>query len=424
MLGRISEWGVSFLLCTTLAVVGCSSKKETPGPIGIGPCQSDPPAEPCGQVCNASNPCPSGFHCASNATCNAECSTETGGCLAGQVCGPDGRCRNEGDGDGGRPDGSNPTDASCAGADVTANRTTPYVVLIVDQSGSMNASFGSTDRWTAVQQALVGNGGLVPELDDLVRFALVLYTARNGGNRPGVPGFDPCPALTSVYPTGPTDLANLGPIRDTLLGADYIEDTPTGDTIREVLDQVQAMPNPNGDPIIFILATDGEPDSCADGDPNTNAGRRAAMDLVIEQVQRAYAADIPTYLIDVGGTVVAAHKREVANAGMGIDPANTQTPAPYWNANDLDQLKAALREIVGGQLSCTLELEGRIQKLDEACSGTVRLNGRVLGCNDANGWRVVDETHIELQGSACDELKGDPDARLQAYFPCGVVVVI
>jgi hypothetical protein len=36
----------------------------------------------------------------------------------------------------------------------------------------------------------------------------------------------------------------------------------------------------------------------------------------------------------------------------------------------------------------------------------------------------VDETHIELQGEACDELLTTPGSTLEATFPCEAVILI
>jgi hypothetical protein len=45
-----------------------------------------------------------------------------------------------------------------------------------------------------------------------------------------------------------------------------------------------------------------------------------------------------------------------------------------------------------------------------------------LDCGGDQGWKVVDDKHIQLQGSACAKFKGDPSVILDARFPCDVVV--
>ena len=42
--------------------------------------------------------------------------------------------------------------------------------------------------------------------------------------------------------------------------------------------------------------------------------------------------------------------------------------------------------------------------------------------NGADGWRLVDSTHIELLGTTCEMFKTTASAMLIANFPCDVVV--
>jgi hypothetical protein len=211
--------------------------------------------------------------------------------------------------------------------------------------------------------------------------------------------------LTTVAPA----IDNYEAIRGVYEPADVIEDTPTGDSIDAVLDQFFSAPSE--DPVVIVVATDGEPDRCEELDPQNGQAEAVAA------VERAYDLGIRTFMISVGeGTVSAEHMQDMANAGIGEDGA------PYWVAGDDQGLRDALTAIVGGQLSCVVALNGELT-LEIACEGTVLLNGRPLTCDAPDGWRAVDETHIELQGAACDELQGTPDALLEATFPCEAVTL-
>jgi len=180
-----------------------------------------------------------------------------------------------------------------------------------------------------------------------------------------------------------------------------------------VIDQFFSSPDPSGDPVAFVLATDGEPDRCEELDP------QHGQDEAIAAAERAYSLGIRTFIISVGqGTVSEEHLQDMANAGLGRSPGDPD--APFWVGDDDDGLREALTTIVGGELSCELELNGRLS-MDIACSGTVVLNDSVLPCDDPNGWRANDETHIELLGDACDELLNTPGATLRATFPCDAV---
>jgi hypothetical protein len=305
------------------------------------------------------------------------------------------------------------SDNVCARVEVGASTVVPTVILIIDQSTSMNQDFSDgRDRWNVLRDSLLDTmDGLIAELESRIRFGLALYSAENDGDD-HTPADPPCPMMTTVDPS----LDNLSDISSVYRDAEPIEDTPTGDAIDSVLDGYLATPDPGPDPVIFVLATDGEPDRCEQADPNpTDEAQREA----VQAVERAFENGIRTFLIDVGNGVGPAHKRDIANAGIGTDSG-----AMFWNVTDDTGLRDALQTIIGGELSCEIQLEGRITDLSRACEGTVELNGRVLPCEDPNGWRALDDSTIELQGEACNELEESRRANVEASFPCDGVILI
>ena len=50
------------------------------------------------------------------------------------------------------------------------------------------------------------------------------------------------------------------------------------------------------------------------------------------------------------------------------------------------------------------------------------LDGTPLVLDDADGWILVDDHTIELQGAACQTVLNDDTVSLSAYFPCGIVI--
>ena len=311
--------------------------------------------------------------------------------------------------DGPRPEGS---DGICADISLGLRPVTPRVIILVDQSGSMDEGFSSSgSRWEVLRDSLLlSPGGLIFELQSLVEFGLVLYSARSDdhGNPVGE-----CPLLTSVPPA----LDNYAAIEGVYAAASPIDDTPTGDSIDALVAQLDASPDPDGDPGIIVLATDGEPDHCGLLDPQEGQPQAVAA------AENAYAHGYRTYVISVGeGVVSAEHLQDMADAGLGLAPADP--PAPYWVAGDDEGLEDALRTIIGGEASsCLIEVNGEIV-MDLVCSGTVTLNGVVLPCNDPDGWDAPDSKHIELLGEACQTLLDTPDATLTATFPCDAVIMI
>ena len=398
------------LLFVAAGASGCSCSDDGPDPCA---------AVACGAPCDDDVDCRSGTHCGDDGTCTATCTIGGGQCSSDEVCDDRGQCVDAPDPPDGsftRRDGAASRDSSnvCAEVDVGARMIVPTVMLIIDQSSSMNEDFGDSNRWDALKDSLLDEpDGLIADLEGLVRFGVTLYSAasENGGN--GGPPIGECPRLTTVNPA----IDNHAGIDAVYGPADVIEDTPTGDAVEAVLDGILSVPDRGDDPVIFIIATDGEPDTCLELDPQNG------QEEAIAAVERAYDNDIRTYIISVGeGVVSATHLQDMANAGLGRAPGDPN--ADYFVAGDDDGLRSALRGIVGGVLSCELELDGEIQNLDDACSGRVELNGRVLPCNDDNGWRANDANTIEVLGDACDELLTSPDASLEATFPCDVIIII
>ncbi|MEM1413523.1 MAG: vWA domain-containing protein [Myxococcota bacterium] len=300
----------------------------------------------------------------------------------------------------------------CARVEVAARRVTPNVYLVIDQSSSMNATFGGSTRWLALRESLLdAEDGLVASLEGIVRFGLALYSARAEGNDPGPP-IGECPLVELVD----ADLNNLDSIEAVYGMRDPIDETPTGEAIEVLTSFLLDRPDPPEDPTIFVLATDGEPDQCSELNPQNGQGRSVAA------AETAFAAGVRTFVISVGAGVVSdEHLQDMANAGLGRGPEDDN--APFFVAGDDEGLRSALQSIIGGALSCELTLDGRIENLDQACTGEVLLNGRRLECDDPNGWRAIDAERIELVGTACDEFLAEAGVTLTASFPCEIILI-
>lgn len=297
--------------------------------------------------------------------------------------------------------------AVCARSNVVAGRVIPTVILIIDQSSSMHDSIGSGTRWNVLRDFLLKSNGLVEGLQDRVRFGLALYSARSEP-RDGMPA--QCPIVTSVAPA----LDNFGAIEAVYREAEPIDDTPTGDAIDAVLDALPPpAPDSVRDPVVLILATDGEPDSCEQPDPNEGQAE------TISAVTRAFGMSMHTFVIGVGNEISEQHQQDVANAGLGHVAG--EPDAPFWTADDDASLRDALMEIISAQVSCDVKLKGKVE--GDACQGTVRLNGKLLGCNEPDGWQLVDPTSVRLVGAACSEFRSSELSMLDVSFPCGVVFV-
>lgn len=390
-----------------------------------GPCQTIFKGQ-CGTPCADDSQCASGLHCAAG-QCTAECAPDTT-CANGVTCSPRGRC-GEDPFDAGPPifggdvvvpqdDGGTGGDA-CADIDVTLSKITPTVMLLLDQSSSMNESFGSAgSRWSVLKRVLIDpDGGIVKRLENDVAFGLALYSYQTNPRDPA------CPRITPVD----FKLGNYQDIYDTFNPARTVNHTPTGDSIMRVvgfndagvlLDGGFARATTPG-PKILVLATDGDPDMCADPDSN---GTQPPRDLTVWATARTYDAGIPTYVIAIGPEVTEAHQQAVANVGQGFKP-DAGKVVPIYRTTNQEELVEALNQIILGVRSCKFELNGAVAAGTES-QGRVTLNGELLGYQDPNGWKLNSPTELELVGSACQTVLTSPNAQISVRFPCGSVITI
>lgn len=295
--------------------------------------------------------------------------------------------------------GTGPIDSTggCVDVTVPVEPVIPTLLLLVDQSGSMTADFSGLSRWDATYDTLMNpTTGVVAELEDRVRFGLSLYTSENGFDGPT------CPIVTTVPPA----LSNHGAI-DAVYSVELpVEDTPTGDSIDAIVPVLDAYPEegPKG----IVLATDGEPDTCEEPDPQ-NGQAEAVL-----AAQNAYDLDIRTFVVSVGEDVSAAHLQEMANAGAGKDPADMTDPEPFYRALDPGELVDAFKQIIADFVTCEFTLEGEI--VGDPCEGTVMVDGRELECGTE--WDAPTPTTIELLGGVCDLIKDGEEHTIEVVFPC------
>jgi hypothetical protein len=311
----------------------------------------------------------------------------------------------DGDGDGDRLDLGTPDvggDDECAEIRVDTEPKVPTVVLLVDQSGSMEAGFSGQSRWEAVYETLMDpDDGVVKPLEHRISFGMALYTSENGFEG------GECPLLTEVAPA----LQNHAALDALLDAAQPVDDTPTGDSLAAVAEQLALM-DLDG-PRAIVLATDGEPDTCEQPDPQQGQAESVAA------AQAAFEAGVETYVISVGDEVSDAHLQQMANAGVGLAPQGPQE-AEFYKAFDADELLDAFDAIIDGVVGCDYQIDGIVAP-EVACEGTVRLDGQALDCGTE--WTMADPSTLRLLGSACQILKDGQEHQLDATWPCGTIDV-
>lgn len=370
------------------------------------------------QACNpnpsAADNCPGGFHCSGDGKCDIQCTATGGQCGTDYSCTPDGRCVQGPNGGGGDVD-------ACPSAHVTAKAVTPTVELLLDQSGSMDANYGNSTRWLAMQNALLdANNGVVKQLQGKVAFGATLFSSNSDDTKDPHVGIN-CPTLHHAVNAGdPRVLNNLAAIQKLFVdNSKTVDDTPTAESINAIVADFKAHPPTiAGSPPIIVLATDGLPDTCADADPTNQTRQDAANAVTVKAAQDAYKAGIKIFYLFIGNDAAGNHPQQMANAGAGLDPATGK--AKFYVATDPAGLSTAFNEIVGGVLTCDLSLNGQVST-QAAPNGTVTLNNTVL--TFGTDWNISgDGLTLHILGRACDTLKATPNATVDATFACGTVI--
>jgi len=293
------------------------------------------------------------------------------------------------------PAGDNAPGCPSLLANVTA--VTPTIMLLVDRSGTMNRDFGSDSRWDAIYQTLMnGSSGLVRQLEGKVSFGLALYSGQDANPT--------CPIVNQVAPS----LHNFDAINKEFSSKSPLEDTPTGESLDLLTTYLSALPSTG--PKAIVVATDGEPDTCAAPDPD---GQPAAKAMAVAAAARAFDAGIKTFIISVGNEVSDEHLQDMANAGVGL-PANGPQNAPFYKALSTADLQAAFDQVVAGVRGCSFQLD---EPASDASTGVVTLDGRPL--EQGVDWNLTDSTTIELVGAACDEVLTGGEHEVEAVFECG-----
>jgi hypothetical protein len=304
----------------------------------------------------------------------------------------------EGGGSGGGNNGGGGgggADASCASVNFMATQVIPSIQLVIDRSGSMGQLISSNmTRYQAMREALVGSTGVVASLQSKARFGASLYSSDT-----------PCPRL---YHTPTRDLMNFQQVQQLIDSQGPAGNTPTPGAIDQTVAGFAANPPPMGSPPIIVLATDGLPNDCAGGDTQAQS---------VTSAQNAFTAGIRTFVLGIAG-VNDSFLQQMANAGQGIQQG--QTAAKYYTATSPAELKTAFEQIIGGVVSCELNINGTVDPA-LASGGSVKLNGMDL--TYGTDWEVVNGTTIRLLGQACDTLKGSTNPQVQASFPCGAVIL-
>jgi len=307
-------------------------------------------------------------------------------------------------------------DGSCAEVTAEIQQGVASILLLVDQSASMTSAIGPGDplrRWEAVYDALLEpTTGVVGLVQDSTKFGMTFYSS-NGGSAGGA-----CPVLVDAVPPdfGTRDAMDLAFDRnfddamiDGQIPGGNGGDTPTGESLAAVAQVFAAIDD--GTSKAIVLATDGEPDSCLV--PNPQNGQQEALN----GAAATYDLGIRMFIVSVGNEVSDTHLQQMANVGSGkgiLDPEG----APFYKATDVAALAEAFETIITTFVPCDFSIDG-VLDVEEACRGTVKLDGVDLNCGE--DWEVTSPSEMRLIGTACDSLQDGQPHDVTATFPCEVL---
>jgi hypothetical protein len=296
-------------------------------------------------------------------------------------------------------------ESGCIEEKVEFDAQLPNVMLLVDMSGSMILpDISGISRWAALEEALFGAQGMVPELETEMRFGLTLYTSAKSADAPE------CPYLREA----PLALDNAATLAELFRSETPRGTTPTGQSLDPTWRSLAALPESDFiGPRIIVLATDGEPTLCgATDEPDV------ARQLSATAVEEAFANGVTTFALALGNELGADHLQELANLGQGFPAADSIDRS--YRALDVAGLAEAFRSIAMRARSCAFELDGVVPE-GQAPRGTVLLDGEPLTHEDPDGWVLLTSSQLALQGAACEAIRSGAGS-LDIRFPCGTVV--
>jgi von Willebrand factor type A domain len=387
---RMAECSLAALLLTTVA---CGSDTPASGGGGSGATWGEGGSGGGSVECVRHDDCPQGSICTTNRTCMSA-SSACGTCEVGSYCSAVGECIAQGE----CRDNADCTesytcdtvqgncvpDFGCHAEEFDISGVPPNVLLVLDRTGSMAAPVpdsGGKNRWQVAQEAIAG---LLSTFSGDIRFGLDVFSACTGGG---------CAPGTIIVPVGSDPETINQSIDSTELCNSGAPETVIGGTLSALLGEPSLQDS--GRDNVILLITDGV-DNCGSG------GAQVAADLLAQTVP------VETYVVGFSGDVDADELTSIAIA------AGT---APYYQANELSSLKAALQAIGANVTTCTFALGSNPPEEDMY----VFFNDDPTGiAEDGSNGYTYDESDnvITFHGAACDTIKDGTVNDIDVVFGC------
>jgi hypothetical protein len=254
--------------------------------------------------------------------------------------------------------------AQDAGADSGGCRKST-IAFVIDGSGSMCDTFGTSTRWGALRTALLDKTkGLMYRINSLASVGMYLYDGSVdltlASMATGSAAQNPTCAAISLFRRTSTACPQIIEVKPAINNAAHIDQmypamelggsTPTDKVMSHVVDELLMLrapgASPTDNPQYIILATDGQPnDICTGG---AGGDGTAQQQGVVAAVDRAAAAGIQTFVISLASDPTLQMDLDVvAQHGAPTDPT-----AHTFNPTNSDDLVTTLTKVLSGALGC------------------------------------------------------------------------
>lgn len=304
-----------------------------------------------------------------------------------------------------------------------ADPTVPDMLIVLDRSGSMTMG----RRWMPSVSAIKS---VTEQLQSQIAFGLAMFPAPPAD--PSMVVGDAFACLTApdpqmcldaidaqacapggiIIPTAVDNAAMIGQTLDTVTPQGG---TPTPETLQTlVAEYANQSVGPDQNVVLkyILLVTDGQP-TCPNGDgaevtqPDIDASNAA--------VEALTAAGVKTYVI--GYDTNTPGNEMLAQVLDGFAQRGGTGETMHYPVEDEASLLAVLQGIASELVSCTYEL-------DTAPSPDhvrVLLDGAQINLDDPNGWVLMGDHTVQIQGGACDQLRSTGAHSVEVTVECGVV---
>jgi hypothetical protein len=314
-----------------------------------------------------------------------------------------------------KPNGEVPSDI-CEAARVTADPQTPDMMIVLDRSGSMKDR--DVNRWDPSVSAL---RAVTMQLQSKIHFGLAMFPdpmAQGGGFLDCLLDPNACDNATCSPGRVVVDIApdNAPAIDMALSMASPGGGTPTPQTLMGLVDTYAGGPaDPDAVPApkFILLVTDGQP-TC----PNGNGGMVTQPDIDASNaaIEALAAKGVRTFVI---GYDTNTPGNEMLKAVLdGFAQRGGTGDMEHHPVEDEASLLATLESITAKIAGCSFRLEMAPPRADYV---RVTLDGNQINLDEPDGWKLVDEKTVELQGAACATLMSPAAHALDVQVECEIV---